>query len=101
EEKPALRSGAGGAAMQEAAPIRQELTVPFPPKYRFDTLPIPFIIDGTVKDENLEKTGKNRFWLKNELQAKRISDFKDVFLCTIDHRGRIFVDGERKPKPKP
>jgi uncharacterized membrane protein YcaP (DUF421 family) len=71
----------------------------FPPKYRFEILPIPLIMDGKVLDENLEKLGKTRFWLKNELQAKSVSDFKDVFLCTIDHKGKLYVDNDRR-KPK-
>ena len=71
----------------------------FPPKYRFEILPIPLIMDGKVQDENLEKLGKTRFWLKNELQAKSVSDFKDVFLCTIDHKGKLYVDSDRR-KPK-
>jgi len=76
-----------------------ENKITFPPKYRFEILPIPLILDGRVQDENLEKLGKTRFWLKNELQAKAVSDFKDVFLCTIDHKGKLYVDVHtRKPR---
>lgn len=74
-------------------------TVRFPPKYRFETLPVPLIMDGQVLEENLEKLGKNRFWLRSELRSRGISDVKDVFLCTLDHRGRLFVDAARKPQP--
>ena len=74
-------------------------TVPFPPKYRFEALPVPLIMDGTVLEENLEKLGKNKFWLRSELRSRGITDVKDVFLCTIDHRGRLFVDAARKPQP--
>ncbi|HUC91335.1 MAG TPA: DUF421 domain-containing protein [Paenibacillus sp.] len=69
----------------------------FPPKFRFEMLPIPLIMDGKVQDENLEKLGKNRFWLKNELQQRGSAEFKEVFLCTIDHNGRLFIDYARKP----
>lgn len=100
KEQPA-RASAGAARASDESTDKGENTVPFPPKYRFEMLPIPLIMDGKVQDENLEKIGKNRFWLKNELRAKKISDFKDVFLCTIDHRGRLFVDSDRKPKPGP
>jgi uncharacterized membrane protein YcaP (DUF421 family) len=76
-----------------------EERVDFPPRFRFEILPIPLIMDGRVQDENLEKLGKTRFWLKNELQAKSVTDFKDVFLCTIDHKGKVYVDSiPRKPK---
>ena len=73
-------------------------TVQFPPKYRFETLPVPLILDGAVIEENLEKLGKNKFWLRSELRSRGIADVKDVFLCTIDHRGRLFIDAARKPQ---
>ncbi|MBD0381726.1 DUF421 domain-containing protein [Paenibacillus sedimenti] len=62
---------------------------------RFEGLPLPLIMDGKVQDENLEKIGKTRFWLKNQLQAKGAKDFKEVFYCSIDHRGRLFLDRKR------
>ncbi|TXK73472.1 DUF421 domain-containing protein, partial [Paenibacillus sp. N3.4] len=37
---------------------------------RYEGLPLPLIMDGKVQDDNLEKIGKTRFWLKNQLQAK-------------------------------
>jgi uncharacterized membrane protein YcaP (DUF421 family) len=67
----------------------------FPSQYRFEMLPVPLIMDGKVQDENLEKMEKTRFWLKNELQQHGVTDFKDVFFCTIDHRGRWYVNKKR------
>lgn len=67
-----------------------------PPGFRFEILPIPLIMDGRVQDENLQKIEKTRFWLKNVLQAHKVTDFKDVFLCTIDHKGKLFVDVNQK-----
>jgi len=64
-------------------------------KIRYEGLPLPLIMDGKVQDDSLEKLGKTRFWLKSELQAKGIQDFKDVFFCTIDHRGKWFIDKKR------
>jgi uncharacterized membrane protein YcaP (DUF421 family) len=61
-------------------------------RIRYEGLPLPLILDGRVQDENLQKIGKTRFWLKNQLQEKGVFDFKEVFICTIDHRGRIFLD---------
>lgn len=70
-----------------------------PPKYRFDILPVPLIMDGRVQDDNLEKLEKTRFWLKNVLQEKGVTDFKDVFFCTIDHKGKLFIDKhDKKPR---
>jgi len=62
------------------------------PAFRYEGLPVPLIMDGRVQDENLEKIGQTRFWLKRELQQRGIKDAKDVFLCTIDHRGKLFID---------
>lgn len=67
-----------------------------PAGFRFEILPIPLIMDGKVQDENLIKIEKTRFWLKNVLQAHQVTDFKDVFLCTIDHKGKLFVDVNQK-----
>lgn len=67
-----------------------------PNAFRFTGLPLALIMDGKVQDENLEKIGQTRFWLKNQLQPHGVSDFKDVFFCSIDHRGKLFVDKKRK-----
>lgn len=67
-----------------------------PPGFRYEILPIPLIMDGKVQDGNLEKIEKTRFWLKNVLQEQKVNDFKEVFLCTIDHKGKLFVDVNQK-----
>ncbi|MGG4146987.1 DUF421 domain-containing protein [Paenibacillus algorifonticola] len=82
---------AGKLSMQQNAKV-------IPPKYRFEILPIPLIMDGKVQDENLEKLEKTRFWLKNVLQDEGVTDFKEVFLCTIDHKGKLFLDKTKKPR---
>ncbi|WP_336784492.1 DUF421 domain-containing protein [Paenibacillus sp. MMO-177] len=67
-------------------------------RFRFEMVPIPLIMDGKVQDENLAKMDKTRFWLKNVLQEQGVHDFKEVFLCTIDHKGKLFIDTDRKPR---
>lgn len=67
-----------------------------PERYHFTTLPLPLIMDGKVQDNNLSTINKTRFWLKNQLNLKGISEFKDVFFCSIDHRGHLFVDRKHK-----
>ncbi|WP_127494539.1 DUF421 domain-containing protein [Paenibacillus glycanilyticus] len=69
-----------------------------PARFRFEMLPIPLIMDGKVQDENLAKLDKTRFWLKNVLQEQGVHDFKEVFLCTIDHKGKLFIDCDKKPR---
>lgn len=64
-------------------------------KIRYEGLPLPLVLDGKVQDENLKKINQNRFWLKNEVQKKGFKDFKDIFICTIDHRGQLYLDRKR------
>ncbi|GAA3408268.1 DUF421 domain-containing protein [Paenibacillus hodogayensis] len=65
------------------------------PQIRYEGLPLSLILDGKVQDSNLEKIGKTRFWLKNQLQAQGVNDFKKVFFCSIDHRGRLYMNKKR------
>lgn len=61
-------------------------------KVRLEPLPLPLIMDGQVEEANLQQIGKTRFWLKNQIHSKGIDDFKDVFFCSIDHRGRLYIN---------
>jgi uncharacterized membrane protein YcaP (DUF421 family) len=59
---------------------------------RYEGLPIPLIMDGKVQEENLKQIGKTRFWLQSEMRKLNIPHIHKVFLCTLDHRGKLFVD---------
>ena len=66
-----------------------------PPKklnIRYEGLPLPLIMDGKVQDQNLQKIGKTIFWLKDQIRNRGFSDFKQIFLCTIDHKGEMYID---------
>lgn len=65
-------------------------------QYYYEGLPLPLIMDGKVQEHNLEKLGKTRFWLKNQLQEKGVMDFKNVFFCSIDDKGRLYLNMKRK-----
>lgn len=65
---------------------------------KYEGLPLPLIMDGKVQDQNLELIQKTRFWLKNQIQQKGILDFKDVFICSIDHNGKIYVSPKEDSK---
>jgi uncharacterized membrane protein YcaP (DUF421 family) len=67
-----------------------------PINIRYEGLPLALIMDGKVQEENLKLIGKTRFWLKNELQARGVKDAKDVFFCSIDHHGKIFLDKKER-----
>lgn len=62
---------------------------------RYEGLPLPLIMDGKVQDHNLTKLGKTRFWLKSKIQERGVQDFKEVFFCSVDHRGAMFLDKKR------
>lgn len=72
----------------------------FPRNYRFENLPVPLVMDGEIQKNNLEKLGKDRFWLNTQLKQRGIVDVKQVFLCTIDHRGELYIDAGRRKGPK-
>lgn len=55
-------------------------------------LPLCLVIDGIVMDENLERIGKTRFWLKGEVEKHGYKDFKKLFYVSIDNRGRLYID---------
>ncbi|MBR2564536.1 MAG: DUF421 domain-containing protein [Paenibacillus sp.] len=61
------------------------------PNIKYEGLPVPLIMDGKVQDENLEMIEKTRFWLKNQIQQQGVMDFKDVFICSIDHNGKLYI----------
>ncbi|WP_246246402.1 DUF421 domain-containing protein [Paenibacillus lemnae] len=70
---------------------QEQITIPYD-KITYEGLPVPLILDGKVQDDNLKLIDKTRFWLKNEIQKHGGRDFKDIFLCSIDHKGKIYVD---------
>lgn len=83
-------SGQPAAAGMEASSELGDLSVQT--NISFAGLPLPLIMDGIVLDENLEKIGKSRYWLQTQIGKKGADDFDQVFFCTIDHCGRMFID---------
>ncbi|MFD0714003.1 DUF421 domain-containing protein [Paenibacillus sp. GCM10027626] len=74
----------------------KELPKPFPKHYRFESLPVPLVMDGKLIAENLKSLDKDRFWLNSQLKAKGVNELKNVFLCTIDHRGELYINVEHQ-----
>jgi len=58
---------------------------------RYEGLPMPLILDGKVQDDNLAKIGQTRFWLKNRIQEVGARKFHEISVCTIDHRGKLYL----------
>ncbi len=42
------------------------------------------IIDGTILDDNLLSTGKNKAWVEKQLKENNIKNIKEVILATFD-----------------
>ncbi|WP_246021312.1 DUF421 domain-containing protein [Paenibacillus lentus] len=61
-------------------------------KIRYEEIPLSLIMDGKVQDLNLEQIGKTRFWLKNQIQARGVKDFKEIFFCSVDHQGKLYIN---------
>lgn len=90
----ALLEPTGKLTVTSKEQYRKEAKGAAPPSgaFRFEGLPVPLVMDGKVQEDNLERIGQTRFWLKRELAARGVKETKDVFLCTIDHRGNWFID---------
>ncbi|CCQ93284.1 conserved membrane hypothetical protein [[Clostridium] ultunense Esp] len=67
-----------------------------PPKE--EGMPLPVIVDGEVLDENLEKLGKTRLWLKQQLKPFGSTDFQKVMFASADPYGRLYVDYKDPPQ---
>ena len=52
---------------------------------------------GTVNRYNMHQMGLNDAWLKNQLQQNRCR-VKDIFLMTVDDRGKIRLQQEKRKK---
>ncbi|WP_237087022.1 DUF421 domain-containing protein [Paenibacillus ihbetae] len=88
-------SGNGHSLTARSASEEAIIDIPYH-KVTYEGMPIPLIMDGKVQDENLKLIEKNRPWLQGEIRTYGFNDFEDVFLCSIDHKGRIYVDGKEQ-----
>ena len=73
-------------SMGKQRPSHQKVNV------RYEGLPLPLIMDGKVQEQNLQKIKKTRFWLKDQIRQRGFKDFKEIFLCTLDHKGELYID---------
>lgn len=93
----AILETSGKLTVVEKPEEKRQTEVPSDPfdTIRYEGLPLPLIMDGKVQDQNLSKLGKTRFWLKSRIQEQGVKDFKEVFFCSVDHRGVMFLDKKR------
>ncbi len=48
------------------------------------------VIDGIIKKEALEGSGKDLNWLKQKLQEKKLA-LQDIFLLTVDDASKVYI----------
>ena len=53
------------------------------------TLPILIINDGRIMSRNLTGIGRDLDWMNKELQSRKLSDPKQVFLMSVDENGTV------------
>jgi uncharacterized membrane protein YcaP (DUF421 family) len=60
-------------------------------------IPFPLIVDGEIQEENLEKIGKNHFWLMHQLKKLGETKVKEISICSyID--GEFYIDKNETKK---
>ncbi|MGY3313395.1 uncharacterized membrane protein YcaP (DUF421 family) [Peribacillus simplex] len=59
--------------------------------------PYPLIIDGEIQEANLDKIGKNHFWLRYQLKKMGETNIKEISICGyID--GQFYIDKNETKK---
>ncbi len=53
------------------------------------TLPILIINDGRIMSRNLTGIGRDLDWMNKELQSRKLSDPRQVFLMSVDENGTV------------
>lgn len=59
-------------------------------KTKHEGLPIDLILDGRIISKNLQKSGHDEVWLKNQLQSHGIHNVKRVLFASVDASGALF-----------
>lgn len=52
----------------------------------------PIIADGIIQHETLKKMGKDEQWLRKELKKKGYATIDQIFYCSLNKDGTLYVD---------
>ncbi|TAH74719.1 MAG: DUF421 domain-containing protein [Anaerolineaceae bacterium] len=63
-----------------------------------DMLPVTLILDGKVNNKNLKIINKDRSWLNNQLNKKKILSTDQVFLALLDSKGKLVYQLKKEGK---
>ena len=66
-------------------------------------LPVIYVVDGKVNNNNLTSSKKNKVWIENELKKHKIDSIEKVLIAMTDTSGKFiyqlydeYVEGEKK-----
>lgn len=62
----------------------------------YEGLPSILIVDGVLKQKNLQNLNLDIEWLKNKLQDFGVEEIKDVLLASLDTAGSLFIQAKTK-----
>ncbi|KGK91503.1 membrane protein [Desulfosporosinus sp. HMP52] len=66
----------------------------------YEGLPLTLIIDGKLKRDNLERSGKDLDWLMRELKNHKLDKIEDVLIASLDSSGKLFLQEKERQKKK-
>lgn len=52
--------------------------------------PIIYVVDGHINKNSLTTSGKDKFWIENELKKHKINSIKDVVIAMTDTNGKFY-----------
>lgn len=55
----------------------------------YEGIPYDLVVDGKIMDKNLQAIGKNREWLKKQVEKFKMKP-EDALIITLDGKGQIF-----------
>ena len=61
----------------------------------YEEIPYDLVIDGKIMDDNLKALGKNREWLKKQVEKFKIKP-EEALVVTYDGKGQIFCQKKGK-----
>ena len=65
-------------------------------KAKKDGLPFIIVSDGSMNEEELERSGRTVQWLKKQLEKRGIYDLEEVFLLSVNAEGELFIQLKEK-----
>lgn len=60
------------------------------------SLPVALIVDGKPLDKNLLSINKDKQWLQEQIACYGYGRIEDVFFCSVDYKGRMYLDAKSK-----